>query len=266
MSLVKSVTLTPAKLAANRANARRSTGPRTPQGQQRTRLNALKHGLCSRSFARTVVNSAEGQKKFQRGMVMLRLALVPAGSAARKLTEKLARMMWTRSRGGGPNGRQPFFLCSRRELALLANVSQICEWWYGDKAPLAIHAAFAGDATNPQCPLESTDRNFDASLFPFHWLRSASPSELRRMGKAMAARVLRFADQLLLYAMYQRGTQGRPARAPEVKVTDDQSGANRGSGSGGFTPPRGEVNSPLQCQTAPRPQSGSALHKRGRRA
>ncbi len=50
MSLVKSVTLTPAKLAANRANARRSTGPRTPRGQQRTRLNALRHDLCSRGW------------------------------------------------------------------------------------------------------------------------------------------------------------------------------------------------------------------------
>jgi hypothetical protein len=30
---------------ANRRNAQRSTGPRTPKGKQQVRLNALKHGL-----------------------------------------------------------------------------------------------------------------------------------------------------------------------------------------------------------------------------
>ena len=37
----------PAKLAANLANARKSTGPKTPEGKERSRANALKHGFCS---------------------------------------------------------------------------------------------------------------------------------------------------------------------------------------------------------------------------
>src|SRR5947208_3643749 len=36
-----------ARLAANRRNAQRSTGPRTEEGKQKSRANALKHGLCS---------------------------------------------------------------------------------------------------------------------------------------------------------------------------------------------------------------------------
>ena len=35
------------RLAANRANAKKSTGPRTPEGKKRSSKNALKHGICS---------------------------------------------------------------------------------------------------------------------------------------------------------------------------------------------------------------------------
>jgi hypothetical protein len=34
------------KISANRANAQRSTGPRSPHGKAQSRLNALKHGLA----------------------------------------------------------------------------------------------------------------------------------------------------------------------------------------------------------------------------
>ena len=54
MSLVKSPTMTSAKLAANRSNALKSTGPRTYRGRQRVTLNALKHGRnCVPRFFRT---------------------------------------------------------------------------------------------------------------------------------------------------------------------------------------------------------------------
>lgn len=44
MSLRHSPVLTPASLAARRANARQSTGPRTVRGKARASLNGLKHG------------------------------------------------------------------------------------------------------------------------------------------------------------------------------------------------------------------------------
>ena len=44
MPLRKSPVRTPALLAANRANAQKSTGPRTPQGKAWVSFNAFKHG------------------------------------------------------------------------------------------------------------------------------------------------------------------------------------------------------------------------------
>ena len=41
----------PAQIAANKLNSRRSTGPRSPQGQAKSSMNALKHGNRSRKLA-----------------------------------------------------------------------------------------------------------------------------------------------------------------------------------------------------------------------
>jgi len=50
MSLRKSPTRTPAFLASRRANALKSTGPRTPEGKARSRMNAVRHGFHSRAL------------------------------------------------------------------------------------------------------------------------------------------------------------------------------------------------------------------------
>jgi hypothetical protein len=43
--------VSPRRLAANRANAERSTGPRTPEGKARSAQNARKHGFRASTFA-----------------------------------------------------------------------------------------------------------------------------------------------------------------------------------------------------------------------
>jgi hypothetical protein len=37
----------PAQIAANRANAQKSTGPKTDAGRNASKMNALKHGIFS---------------------------------------------------------------------------------------------------------------------------------------------------------------------------------------------------------------------------
>ena len=39
-----------ARIKANKANAARSTGPRTPEGKQRSRRNGLKHGMTGQGI------------------------------------------------------------------------------------------------------------------------------------------------------------------------------------------------------------------------
>jgi len=54
VSLRKSPTLTPALLAANRRNARKSTGPKTERGKNWSRVNRLRGGMRSPTYLRFV--------------------------------------------------------------------------------------------------------------------------------------------------------------------------------------------------------------------
>ncbi len=46
------------QIAANRQNARKSTGPKTDAGKQRSRQNAFRHGLTAQTVIRHVESAA----------------------------------------------------------------------------------------------------------------------------------------------------------------------------------------------------------------
>jgi hypothetical protein len=50
MPLLKPYVLSPARIAANRRNARKSTGPRSARGKAQSQLNRLRNGGCSRLY------------------------------------------------------------------------------------------------------------------------------------------------------------------------------------------------------------------------
>ena len=82
------------KLAANRANARLSTGPRTPQGKTRSSSNALKHGLLSGQILLDH-EKAEDLEALREGIYE---ELQPIGPLEQTLVEKIVACAWLQKR------------------------------------------------------------------------------------------------------------------------------------------------------------------------
>jgi len=80
----------PQKLQANRKNARKSTGPRTPEGKARSALNALKHGLT----AAEVVLPNEDAGAFQAEMADWVDHFRPGDPAQRGMIERAVHAGW----------------------------------------------------------------------------------------------------------------------------------------------------------------------------
>src|SRR5688572_11534536 len=86
------------RLAANRANALRSTGPRTREGKGRARLNALRHGLRAALPAAETPEIAcalgEDSREFRSLRDAFILDLRPRTLAERQIVEQAARAAW----------------------------------------------------------------------------------------------------------------------------------------------------------------------------
>ena len=74
------------QVAANRRNAAKSTGPKTAQGKQVVRMNALKHGLR----AERVVIPGEDPEEFEALFQGLQEDWQPVGARENLLVERLA--------------------------------------------------------------------------------------------------------------------------------------------------------------------------------
>jgi hypothetical protein len=78
------------KIEANRRNAQRSTGPRTPEGKAVARMNALKHGLT----ASTIALPGEDAEAYERLRNNLVAALHPKGALELELVDRIAECIW----------------------------------------------------------------------------------------------------------------------------------------------------------------------------
>lgn len=75
---------------ANEANARRSTGPKSDQGKDRSRLNSCKHGLT----AQAVVIVGEDPTHFEHLLQSLEKEFEPGSSIECELVTRIAGYFW----------------------------------------------------------------------------------------------------------------------------------------------------------------------------
>ncbi|WBQ14352.1 hypothetical protein L2D00_06650 [Hyphomonadaceae bacterium BL14] len=85
---------TPKQIAANRANAARSTGPKTQAGKAASSQNARKHGI----FGRDVAHELEDPLQFDGLVEGLRADLKPASALEDELVDQLALAFWRNRR------------------------------------------------------------------------------------------------------------------------------------------------------------------------
>jgi hypothetical protein len=99
----------PARLAANTANAQHSTGPRTPEGQSRSSQNARTHGLT----ARNLIVAPDEQEEFEELLQDYKTDVKPQGAAQQTLFDQLVEAAWNLRR------------VRRQETKLCSNISDL---------------------------------------------------------------------------------------------------------------------------------------------
>ena len=82
------------RLAANRANAQLSSGPKTDAGKAKSSLNAVKTGLTGR----TVVLPGEDAERYKSHIERFRKALKPVGVLEEAVARRLADTQWRLAR------------------------------------------------------------------------------------------------------------------------------------------------------------------------
>src|SRR3954466_9597299 len=79
-----------ARLAANRANAAKSTGPRTPEGKARASMNAVTHGLT----ADEIVLPGEDEEEWAALCEQFDADLRARGATERELVTRVCILSW----------------------------------------------------------------------------------------------------------------------------------------------------------------------------
>ncbi len=104
------------KIAANRSNALKSTGPRSPAGKARSRLNALQHG-CYAQRARVMMQGlGEDPRENEALLDELLEAYRPANAAERMLVEDIAALRLQRRRSDRAQAAKQACALERLEL------------------------------------------------------------------------------------------------------------------------------------------------------
>ena len=82
------------QLAANRANALRSTGPKSPEGKAASARNALKHGILSKAVIPPALEKYESRHEYDALLASFVESLAPEGAVEEMLVERIATSYW----------------------------------------------------------------------------------------------------------------------------------------------------------------------------
>src|SRR5450830_96941 len=85
------------QIEANRRNALKSTGPTTPEGKERSRCNAVRHGLT----AETVIAALENWEDYQTFEAAVISDYDAESAVERELVLRLASVLWRLRRATG---------------------------------------------------------------------------------------------------------------------------------------------------------------------
>lgn len=86
--------VSPERLAANRANAQKSTGPKTLEGRAASRMNALKHGLLSQEVLISSPHRQESEAELFALHDWFKAELQPMGPIETLLVDQIVTTHW----------------------------------------------------------------------------------------------------------------------------------------------------------------------------
>ena len=139
---------TQSQMAANRENAKKSTGPRTPNGKQVSSQNARKTGVFSKQTLLPEENAAE----FARLRAEYYGEWTPLGATERLLVERLVILAWRMAR------------CSRAESGMIDALRQLPKGVGGIPAAY-LRDARAGDSLSRVVSMEAiTFKSYVATI------------------------------------------------------------------------------------------------------
>src|SRR5436190_8651336 len=87
-------TISEERLAANRANAQKSTGPKTPEGRANSKMNALKHGFLSKEVLVQSIHRKENEDELTALHERFMDELAPVGPAEEMLVDQIVTTHW----------------------------------------------------------------------------------------------------------------------------------------------------------------------------
>ena len=229
-----------AQVEANRLNAQKSTGPRTPEGKARVAANAIRHGLlCEKAFI-----DGEDFALFEEHCRSMKESLAPVGAIEEELADRVAAQSWRLRRATGIEGlflhrqlgqhgllEDEYAGGARRRAALAGEPLPPEDEQLRKRRGQAVYGFFFEGGVRSLDVLRryerSIDQSFRQALRDLMTLqetrRKATPAELPR-GKALVEALARDPEASKLLRQFARDTFEEARRAAMVELAAAQAG------------------------------------------